>query len=84
MAQHIYEIPTCKEIVSILQNNEDLKVNIVILVHLIDMEGFLTGGNKEDISFASELAKHVQGCYVVEDKGYEVLEKNYKKYPIFV
>ncbi|ETO91557.1 MAG: hypothetical protein P857_4 [Candidatus Xenolissoclinum pacificiensis L6] len=31
--------------------------------------GFLTGGNKSDISFASELTNNVQGCYALEDKG---------------
>ena len=35
------------------------------------IEGFLTGGNKADISFADELTAEVVGCYVIEDKGYD-------------
>jgi transposase len=35
------------------------------------VEGFLSGGNKADISFADDLTADVFGCYVVEDKGYD-------------
>ena len=35
------------------------------------VEGFLTGGNKADISFANELSAYVFGCYIIEDKGYD-------------
>ena len=37
--------------------------------HII--EGFLTGGNRADISVANELTADVFGCFVVEDKGYD-------------
>lgn len=37
--------------------------------HII--EGFLTGGNRADISLADELTANVYGCFVVEDKGYD-------------
>ena len=35
------------------------------------IEGFLTGGNKADISFADELSANVFGCYILGDKGYD-------------
>ena len=35
------------------------------------VEGFLTGGNKADVSFAEELTEKVIGYHVVEDKGYD-------------
>ena len=37
--------------------------------HVVD--GFLTGGNKADISMADELTEEIFGCYVLEDKGYD-------------
>lgn len=37
--------------------------------HII--EGFLSGGNQADISFANDLSAAVSGCYIVEDKGYD-------------
>ena len=37
--------------------------------HIVD--GFLTGGNKADISMADELTEEIFGCYVLEDKGYD-------------
>ena len=37
--------------------------------HLI--EGFLTGGNVNDISVADQLTEDVYGCYILEDKGYD-------------
>lgn len=35
------------------------------------VEGFLTGGNRADISVADDLTADVFGCFVVEDKGYD-------------
>lgn len=37
--------------------------------HVID--GFLSGGNRNDIAVAEELTAEVYGCYVVEDRGYD-------------
>ena len=37
--------------------------------HLV--EGFLTGGNVNDISVANQLIADVYGCYIPEDKGYD-------------
>ena len=37
--------------------------------HLV--EGFLTGGNVNDISVADQLIEDVCGCYIPEDKGYD-------------
>ena len=37
--------------------------------HLV--EGFLTGGNVNDISVADQLTEDVYGCHVPEDKGYD-------------
>ena len=37
--------------------------------HLV--EGFLTGGNVNDISVADQLTEDVYGCYIPEDKGYD-------------
>lgn len=35
------------------------------------IEGFLSGGNRADISFANDLTVEVFGCWVIEDKGYD-------------
>lgn len=35
------------------------------------IEGFLTGGNVNDISVADQLTEDVYGCYILEDKGYD-------------
>lgn len=35
------------------------------------VEGFLSGGNRNDIVVAEELTAGVYGCYVVEDRGYD-------------
>jgi hypothetical protein len=35
------------------------------------IEGYLSGGNKADISCADELTARVSGCYILEDKGYD-------------
>jgi hypothetical protein len=35
------------------------------------VEGFLSGGNRNDIAVAEELTAEVYGCYVVEDRGYD-------------
>jgi IS5 family transposase len=35
------------------------------------IEGFLSGGNRNDVAVAEELTGDVYGCYVVEDKGYD-------------
>lgn len=35
------------------------------------IEGFITPGNKADISFAGELTAEVYGCFIIEDKGYD-------------
>lgn len=35
------------------------------------IEGFLSGGNKADISVANDLTAEVSGCYIIEDKGYD-------------
>jgi IS5 family transposase len=37
--------------------------------HVVD--GFLSGGNRNDIAAAEELTEGVYGCYVVEDRGYD-------------
>lgn len=35
------------------------------------VEGFLTGGNKNDIAVAEELTANIVGCYVIQDRGYD-------------
>lgn len=35
------------------------------------IEGFLTGGNRHDISVAEELTAEIVGCYVLQDRGYD-------------
>ena len=35
------------------------------------VEGFLSGGNRADISLANDLTADVSGCYIIEDKGYD-------------
>ena len=37
--------------------------------HVVD--GFLTGGNKADISMEDDLTEEIFGCYVLDDKGYD-------------
>ena len=37
--------------------------------HVVD--GFLTGGNKADISMEDELTEEIFRCYVLDDKGYD-------------
>lgn len=37
--------------------------------HVVD--GFLSGGNRNDIAVAEELTKEIYGCYVLEDRGYD-------------
>lgn len=37
--------------------------------HVID--GFLSGGNRNDIAVADELTAEIYGCYVVQDRGYD-------------
>jgi hypothetical protein len=47
------------------------KLHLAITPDFRITEGFLTGGNKADISFADELLANISGCYVIEDKGYD-------------
>jgi len=42
------------------------------------IEGFLTGGNRADISVANELTAEISGCYIIEDKGYD--SNNHRTY----
>jgi hypothetical protein len=35
------------------------------------VEGYLSGGNRADISCADGLTAFVSGCYIIEDKGYD-------------
>lgn len=35
------------------------------------IEGFLSGGNRSNISFANDLTAEFFGCWVVEDKAYD-------------
>ena len=35
------------------------------------VEGYLSGGNRADISCANDLTASVSGCYIIEDKGYD-------------
>ncbi|MCC8483789.1 MAG: transposase [Rickettsia endosymbiont of Labidopullus appendiculatus] len=37
--------------------------------HII--EGFLTGGNRNDIAVAEELTANIVGCDVIQDRGYD-------------
>jgi len=36
------------------------------------VEGLLTGGNVADITVADDLTADLVGCYVVEDRGYDI------------
>lgn len=44
--------------------------------HII--EGYLSGGNRADISCANDLTASVSGCYIIEDKGYD--SNNHRMY----
>ena len=47
------------------------KLHLAITPDFRIVEGFLTGGNKADISYADELSAGVFDCYIIEDKGYD-------------
>jgi hypothetical protein len=47
------------------------KLHLAITPDFKIIEGFLTGGNRADISFADDLTAEVFGCWVIEDKGYD-------------
>jgi transposase len=47
------------------------KLHLAITPDFRIIEGFLTGGNKADISFADELSAGIYDCYIIEDKGYD-------------
>ena len=47
------------------------KLHLAITPDFKIIEGFLTGGNRADISFADDLTAEVVGCWIIEDKGYD-------------
>jgi transposase len=46
-------------------------LHLAITPNFIVIEGFLSGGNRADISVANELTAEIFNCYVIEDKGYD-------------
>jgi len=46
-------------------------LHLAITSDFIVIEGFLSGGNRADISVANELTAEISGCYIIEDKGYD-------------
>ena len=47
------------------------KLHLAITPDFRIIEGFLTGGNKADVSFADELTANIYNCRIIEDKGYD-------------
>lgn len=53
-------------------------MHLAITPDFIVIEGFLSGGNRADISVANELTAEIFNCYVIEDKGYD--SNNHRMY----
>lgn len=47
------------------------KLHLAITSGMQIIEGFITGGNRADISFADDLTREIYECYVIADKGYD-------------
>jgi transposase len=47
------------------------KLHLVMTIAGHIIEGFLTGGNRNDIAVAEELTTEIVGCYVIQDRGYD-------------
>lgn len=47
------------------------KLHLAITAESQVIDGFLTGGNRNDIAVAEELTEDIVGCYVLQDRGYD-------------
>ncbi len=47
------------------------KLHLTMTVQGHIVEGFLTGGNSNDIAVAEELSAGIVGCCVIQDRGYD-------------
>lgn len=47
------------------------KLHLAITPDFHIVEGYLSGGNRADISCANDLTASVSDCYIIEDKGYD-------------
>ena len=54
------------------------KLHLAITPDFHIIEGYLTGGNRADISCADDLTASVSGCYIIDDKGYD--SNNHRMY----